>query len=123
MKKGILILISSMCFQLSAQETSLPAQISIDDAQKIRRHLALNYRIPTAAINDSIKIINYNITFTINEEGRIIDPKIANNENSCTPCEKELLRVIKNAPTVTPAILNDQKVKSLYSLPFKIAFD
>ena len=73
--------------------------------------------------NDSIKIINYNITFTINEEGRIINPKIANNENSCTPCEKELLRVIKNAPTVTPAILNDQKIKLLYSLPFKITLD
>ena len=120
MKKAIIILLSGMWCQLSAQEPSEHPQISIEDAYKIRNHLALNYIIPYDSQFESLDTISYQLYFTVNEEGRIVDPKVINTGNECEPCERELLRVIKTVPRVIPAIVDDKKVKSIYILPFLI---
>src|SRR5690554_7238759 len=78
MRKIILFLTGFGFLNLYAQEQPAPREISIaqEDVQKIRQHLAQNYRIPTKVLLDSIRRINYQISFTIDEEGRIVEPNI-----------------------------------------------
>src|SRR5690554_2664869 len=116
MKKIFYPLFFLFSFTLSAQE----ARIAQEDVQKILKHLQMNYQIPSEVYNDSIVKISYNIHFVINEEGRIIDPKIISKNAECNACEREIFRVLKRAPAVTPAYIDDKKVKIQYQLPFNI---
>ena len=116
MKKIFYPLFFLFAFTLSAQE----ARIAQEDVQKILKHLQMNYQIPSEVYNDSIVKISYNIHFVINEEGRIIDPKIISKNAECNACEREIFRVLKRAPAVTPAYIDDKKVKIQYQLPFNI---
>src|SRR5690554_1232958 len=96
MKKTFYLLLFLFSFTLSAQE----ARIAQEDVQKILKHLQMNYRIPSEVYNDSIIKINYNVHFVINEEGRIIEPKIISKNAECGACERELFRVLKRTPAV-----------------------
>lgn len=125
MRKIILFLTGFGFLNLYAQEQPAPQEISIaqEDVQKIRQHLAQNYRIPTKVLLDSIRRINYQISFTIDEEGRIVEPNIIYKNSDCSACERELFRVLKTTPAVRPVVIDNKKVKSLYQLPFNIMLE
>lgn len=125
MRKIILFLTGFGFLNLYAQEQPAPQEISIaqEDVQKIRQHLAQNYRIPTKVLLDSIRRINYQVSFTIDEEGRIVEPNIIYKNSDCSACERELFRVLKTTPTVRPVVIDNKKVKSLYQLPFNIMLE
>lgn len=94
--------------------------LSSEDLRKIVNHLQSRYRVPKEALLDSIHRLDYQIQFQIDEEGYIQEPKVIRKTSECKPCERELLRVMKNVPKVNPAVQNGRKVKVLYTLPFNI---
>src|SRR5690554_7755505 len=100
MRKIILFLTGFGFLNLYAQEQPAPREISIaqEDVQKIRQHLAQNYRIPTKVLLDSIRRINCQISFTIDEEGRIVEPNIIYKNSDCSARSEEHTSELQSRP-------------------------
>lgn len=114
----------SLCFfslTISAQEIS-EYELPKEEMQKLKEHLA-NYAVPSISYLDSVKTINYTVQFIINENGRIINPKITDKTFQCPPCEDQLIYLMDTAPNVYPIYTDDKKVRVRYILPFKLQIE
>lgn len=120
MKKIGVFLLSLFTIGMMYGQERESGSMSSEDLRNIVNHVQSHYRIPKEALLDSIHRLDYQIQFQIDEEGYIQEPKITRKTSECKPCERELLRVMKNVPKVNPVIQNGRKVKTLYTLPFNI---
>ena len=114
----------SLCFfslTISAQETG-EYELPKEEMQKLKEHLA-NYTVPPVSYLDSVKTINYTVEFIINENGRIINPKITDKSFECPLCEDQLLFLMDMAPKLYPIYPDDKKVRVRYILPFKLQIE
>ena len=77
-----------------------------------------NVEYPTEAINNN-KEGTVIVSFGIDENGKVMNAKIASNPMVGDGLETEALRVINKMPAWTPGMIKGKKVRSHYSLPIR----
>ncbi|GEM_PF-2451676 len=121
MKKILIITLFLFTGTIFAQQDTIISSVQREEAHKlILEHVYKSFRVPHQAYNDSISRISYRIQFVIDENGEVTEPEIVSKNTECRACEIEIMRVMKSAPTVSPIILDNRKVKAIFILPFSI---
>jgi antitoxin component YwqK of YwqJK toxin-antitoxin module len=98
---------NNISYKYSQQQTE-PASKS--GTQGFYKYIARNYRIPN--VPGGIKGKVY-ITFVVDKEGKIIEPKVLRDMGHGTG--EEAIRVLTNSPKWAPGVLRGQKVRCTYS--------
>ena len=130
-KRIVPILILCVVFVLpsSAQENNKKGDVyfKVDemptypgDDDGLRKDISNAVKYPAEAKNKGISGKVY-ITFVVNEQGKVVDAKIARGVDPSL--DQEAIRVMKQLKTWTPGKMNGKAVKVSYTVPIKFALD
>lgn len=125
----ILVLLAAFILPLQAQEKNkkedvffivdeMPIYPEGDDV--LCKDISNAVKYPEGAKEKGISGTVY-ITFVVNEQGKVVDAKIARGVDASL--DKEALRVVKQLKTWTPGKMNGEAVKVSYTVPIKFALD
>ncbi len=109
MKKAIIITVVLFCNLIFGQNNVSMISESFKNPEKNR----LDSIAKTLDLKEG-KTIRIFALFTINENGDIVDIKARAKHRAF---EQEAIRVIKELPRMTPAVLNGKRIERKYSLP------
>ncbi|MEO6404352.1 MAG: energy transducer TonB [Ferruginibacter sp.] len=87
----------------------------------MQRYFDNNMTYPDAATNEGIDGV-VNVTFTVDENGKLVSPTVAGNKLGYG-LEEEALRVVSKMPTWSPGSVKGKKVKTRFTLPVRFELE